>query len=176
MATSIYDIPLKRIDGTPATLGAYKGDVLLIVNVASKCGLTPQYDGLETLYKEKHVEGLDVLGFPCNQFGGQEPGTEGEIAEFCRLTYGVEFPMFAKLDVKGPDQHPLYTALTEAQPQRTLSPRVANPKPAEGDVRWNFEKFLVARDGRVIGRFDPNVTPEDPVLTGAIEAALAAPR
>ena len=176
MASSIYDIPLTRIDGTPATLGAYKGDVLLIVNVASKCGLTPQYDGLEALYKAKHGEGLDVLGFPCNQFGGQEPGTEGEIAEFCRLTYGVEFPMFSKLDVKGPDQHPLYKALTDAQPKRTLSPAIANPKPVEGDVRWNFEKFLVGRDGRVIGRFDPNVTPEDPVLTGAIDVALAAPR
>jgi glutathione peroxidase len=176
LATSIYDIPLRRIDGKPATLEEYRGDVMLIVNVASKCGLTPQYDGLEALYREKHGEGLDVLGFPCNQFGGQEPGTEGEIAEFCRLTYGVEFPMFSKLDVKGPDQHPLYTALTAAQPQRTLSPRIANPKPAEGDVRWNFEKFLVARDGRVIGRYDPNVTPEDPVLTGAIDAALAAPR
>jgi len=173
---SIYDIPLKRIDGKPATLAAYKGDVLLIVNVASKCGLTPQYDGLEALYREKRGEGLDVLGFPCNQFGGQEPGTEGEIAEFCRLTYGVEFPMFSKLDVKGPDQHPLYRALTEAQPKRTLSPSIANPKPVEGDVRWNFEKLLVARDGRVIARFDPNVTPEDPVLTGAIDAALYEPR
>lgn len=176
MTSSIYDIPLKRIDGKPETLGAFKGDVLLIVNVASKCGLTPQYDGLEALYKARHGEGLDVLGFPCNQFGGQEPGTEGEIAEFCRLTYGVEFPMFAKLDVKGPDQHPLYKALTEAQPKRTLSPRVANPRPPEGDVRWNFEKFLVGRDGKVIARFDPNVTPDDPVLTGAIDAALAAPR
>ncbi len=176
MATSIYDIPLTRIDGKPATLGEFKGDVLLIVNVASKCGLTPQYDGLEALYKERHGEGLDVLGFPCNQFGGQEPGTEGEIAEFCRLTYGVEFPMFSKIDVKGPGQHPLYRLLTEAQPKRTLSPRIENPRPAEGDIRWNFEKFLVGRDGKVIGRFDPNVTPDDPVLTGAIDAALAAPR
>jgi len=176
LPSPIYDIPLTRIDGKPATLGDYAGDVLLIVNVASKCGLTPQYDGLEALYKAKHGDGLDVLGFPCNQFGDQEPGTEGEIAEFCRTTYGVDFPMFAKLDVKGPEQHPLYKALTAAQPKRQLSPAIANPKPAEGDVRWNFEKFLVARDGRVIARFDPNVTPEDPVLTGAIDAALKAPR
>lgn len=176
MATSIYDIPLTRIDGTPATLGEYAGDVLLVVNVASQCGKTPQYEGLEALYKAKHDKGFAVLGFPCNQFGGQEPGTEGEIAEFCRTVYGVEFPMFSKLDVKGPEQHPLYTALTEAQPKRQVSPSVTSPKPVDGDVRWNFEKFLVGRNGKVIGRYDPDVTPEDPVLTGAIEAALTPPR
>ena len=176
MTGPIYDIPLRRIDGTPATLDAYKGDVLLIVNVASKCGKTPQYEGLEALYKAKHDKGFAVLGFPCNQFGGQEPGTEAEIEQFCRTIYGVEFPMFAKLDVKGPDQHPLYKALTEAQPKRSLSPAISSPKPVDGDVRWNFEKFLVSRDGKVIGRYDPDVTPGDAVLTGAIEAALAAPR
>ena len=121
--------------------------MLLIVNVASQCGKTPQYEGLEALYKAKHDKGFAVLGFPCNQFGGQEPGTEAEIEEFCRTVYGVDFPMFAKLDVKGPEQHPLYKALTEAQPKRSLSPAVASPKPVEGDVRWNFEKFLVSRDG-----------------------------
>lgn len=175
MPAFIYDIPLKRIDGTPATLGEYKGEVLLIVNVASKCGKTPQYEGLEALYKAKRGKGLAVLGFPCNQFGGQEPGTEGEIAAFCRTVYGVDFPMFAKLDVKGPEQHPLYAALTGAQPKRSLSPAVASPKPVEGEVRWNFEKFLIGRNGKVIGRYDPDVTPGDAVLTGAIETELKMP-
>lgn len=176
MASRIYDIPLRRIDGKPATLRDYAGDVLLIVNVASQCGKTPQYEGLEALYRKKRGNGFAVLGFPCNQFDGQEPGSEDEIAEFCRTVYGVDFPMFAKIDVKGPGQHPLYKALTEAQPRRQLSPAIANPKPVEGDVRWNFEKFLVSRDGRVVGRYDPDVTPGDTVLVGAIEAALAAPR
>jgi glutathione peroxidase len=176
MASALYDIPLRRIDGKAATLRDYSGDVLLIVNVASQCGKTPQYEGLEALYEAKHGEGVAVLGFPCNQFGEQEPGTEDEIVQFCRSVYGVDFPMFAKLEVKGPGQHPLYAALTAAQPKRQVSPAVANPKPAEGDVRWNFEKFLVARDGRVVGRYDPDVTPGDAVLTGAIEVALKAPR
>lgn len=176
MANPLYDIPLRRLDGKPAALKDYAGDVLLIVNVASQCGKTPQYEGLEALYTEKRGEGFAVLGFPCNQFGEQEPGTDAEIGEFCRSVYGVDFPMFAKLEVKGPGQHPLYAALVAAQPKRQVSPAMANPKPAEGDVRWNFEKFLVARDGRVIGRYDPDVTPEDAVLTGAIEAALRAPR
>jgi glutathione peroxidase len=176
MAGPIYDIPLRRIDGSPATLAEHAGEVLLIVNVASQCGKTPQYEGLESLYRTHREQGFAVLGFPCNQFGEQEPGSEAEIEEFCRSVYGVDFPMFAKLEVKGPGQHPLYRALTEAQPRRMLSPAVRNPKPAEGDVRWNFEKFLVARDGRVVGRYDPDVTPADPVLTGAIVAALAAGR
>ncbi len=144
MANTIYDIPLRRIDGKAASLADYAGDVLLIVNVASQCGKTPQYEGLESLYKTKRDKGFAVLGFPCNQFDGQEPGTEAEIAEFCRSVYGVDFPMFSKLDVKGPEQHPLYKALTAAQPTRSLSPAVASPKPVEGDVRWNFEKFLVS--------------------------------
>lgn len=176
MVASIYDIPLTRIDGTPATLAEFRGEVMLIVNVASQCGKTPQYEGLKALYRDKRGEGFAVLGFPCNQFGGQEPGTESEIEQFCRSVYGVDFPMFAKLEVKGPGQHPLYAALTAAKPSRQVSPAVANPKPAEGDVRWNFEKFLVARDGRVVGRYDPDVTPGDAMLTAAIDAALAAPR
>ncbi len=176
MTGPIHDIPLRRIDGKEASLADYAGDVLLIVNVASQCGKTPQYEGLEALYKAKQDKGFAVLGFPCNQFDGQEPGTEAEIEQFCRTIYGVDFPMFSKLDVKGPGQHPLYKALTEAQPKRSLSPAVASPKPVEGDVRWNFEKFLVGRDGKVIGRYDPDVTPGDAVLTGAIDAALASPR
>jgi glutathione peroxidase len=163
LTASLYDLPLKRIDGTPATLADYKGDVLLIVNVASKCGLTPQYDGLEKLYAEHKDEGFDVLGFPCNQFMGQEPGSEAEIAEFCRLTYGVEFPMFAKIDVNGPNRHPLYKALIDAQP-------------ADGDIRWNFEKFLVSRDGDVVARFAPKTPPEDPTLVAAIAAEISKPR
>ncbi|MBN9023003.1 MAG: glutathione peroxidase [Rhizobiales bacterium] len=163
MSQSLYDIPLKTIDGKAASLADYKGDVMLIVNVASKCGLTPQYDGLEKLYAEHKAEGFDVLGFPCNQFMGQEPGTEAEIAEFCRLTYGVEFPMFAKIDVNGPGRHPLYKALIDAQP-------------ADGDIRWNFEKFLVSRDGKVVARFAPKTEPEDPTLVAAIEAEISKPR
>ena len=163
MTASLYDIPVKRIDGKPATLADYKGDVLLIVNVASKCGLTPQYDGLEALYAKHKAEGFDVLGFPCNQFMGQEPGSEAQIEEFCRLTYGVQFPMFAKIDVNGPNRHPLYAALIAAQP-------------AAGDIRWNFEKFLVARDGTVVARFHQKTTPEDPALVSAVEAEIAKPR
>lgn len=163
MTASLYDIPVKRIDGKPATLADYKGDVLLIVNVASKCGLTPQYDGLEKLYAEHKAEGFDVLGFPCNQFMGQEPGSEAQIEEFCRLTYGVEFPMFAKIDVNGAGRHPLYQALIAAQP-------------ADGDIRWNFEKFLVARNGEVVARFAPKTPPEDPGLVQAIAAEIAKPR
>jgi len=174
MASPLYDIPLKRIDGKDATLGDYQGDVLLIVNVASQCGKTPQYEGLEALYSARKDDGFAVLGFPCNQFGEQEPGTEAEIESFCRSVYGVDFPMFSKLEVKGPDQHPLYKALVAAQPKRTLDPDAANPKPAEGDVRWNFEKFLVSRDGRVVGRYDPDVKPDNAVLTAAIETELAA--
>ena len=163
MTASLYDIPVKRIDGKPATLADYKGDVLLIVNVASKCGLTPQYDGLEKLYAERKGEGFDVLGFPCNQFMGQEPGSEAQIEEFCRLTYGVQFPMFAKIDVNGAGRHPLYKALIDAQP-------------ADGDIRWNFEKFLVARNGEVVARFAPKTPPEDPSLVQAIAAEIAKPR
>lgn len=171
MATALPDIPLTRIDGSKTSLGTMAGQVLLIVNVASKCGLTPQYEELEKLYEEKRDRGFAVLGFPSNQFGGQEPGSEAEIQEFCTSIYGVRFPMFAKLDVKGPDQHPLYKALTEARPERVPAPG-REPKPGS-DVSWNFEKFLVGRDGTVIERFAPQFAPDDPVIVQAIEAALA---
>jgi glutathione peroxidase len=177
MTNPIYSFATRRIDGTPAALSEYAGNVMLIVNVASKCGLTPQYDGLEKLYATYRDKGLVVLGFPANNFDGQEPGTEAEIQEFCRSVYGVDFPMFAKLSVRGPDQSPLYRTLTEAQPQRTLSDA---PKPnavkklPERDVRWNFEKFLVNRKGDVVARFDPDVVPLDPKVVGAVEKELAA--
>ncbi len=156
MATPIQDIPLQRIDGSETTLADYAGKVLLIVNVASKCGLTPQYDGLEALYRRYRDKGLVVVGFPANNFAGQEPGSNAEIAEFCRSTYGVEFPMFAKISVKGADRHPLYDALA-----------------GDTDVSWNFEKFIVGRDGVLAARFSPKTIPEDAELVGAIEAALA---
>jgi glutathione peroxidase len=171
----IYEIKAPRIDGTPAALGDYAGKVMLIVNVASKCGLTPQYEGLESLYATYKDKGLVVLGFPANDFAGQEPGTNDDIQTFCRSVYGVDFPMFAKLSVRGADQAPLYRLLTDAQPKRTLN---ATPKPSavakqnEKDVRWNFEKFLVSRKGDVVGRFDPDLVPLDPVLVGAVERAL----
>ena len=171
--TDLYSIPLHRIDGAETTLAPEKGDVLLIVNVASKCGLTPQYAGLEALYEAHRGEGFAVLGFPCNQFAGQEPGTEAEIATFCETMYGVKFPLFAKLDVKGEHQHPLYRLLTAAQPERILpAGKAATPGT---DVRWNFEKFLVSRTGAVVARFDPAMVPSDPALVRAVEAELAKP-
>lgn len=157
---TIQTIPLKRIDGSPATLGDYKGKVLLVVNVASQCGLTPQYAGLEKLYEAKRGQGLEILGFPANNFGAQEPGTEAEIASFCSTNYGVTFPMFSKISVKGEDQHPLYAALTAYD---------GTPK----DISWNFEKFLLNRQGEVVARFAPTTTPEDPELLAAIDAELA---
>jgi glutathione peroxidase len=178
--TDIQSIPLTRIDGTPATLEDYDGKVLLIVNVASKCGLTPQYEGLEALYRAKHEQGFEVLGFPANNFKGQEPGTEEEIASFCSLTYDVTFPMFSKISVKGEDAHPLYRALTAAQPEakgseafrkRMIDAGQGPEQPA--DVLWNFEKFLVSRDGKVIGRYSPNMPVSDPVIAGDIDRALA---
>jgi glutathione peroxidase len=175
MTASIRDISVRRLDGTPASLGDFDSKVLLIVNVASKCGLTPQYDGLEKLYEEYRDRGFSVLGFPCNQFAGQEPGSAAEIEEFCRLTYGVAFPLFEKIDVKGPRQHPLYALLTAAQPVRrtgTVQPKV-DPAANPADVRWNFEKFLVDRGGAVIGRFDPAVLPEDAMIVSMIETELA---
>ena len=178
--TGIQHIPLKRIDGTTAQLGDYAGKVLLVVNTASKCGLTPQYEGLEALYRDRHEEGLEILGFPANNFKGQEPGTEAEIASFCSLTYDVTFPMFSKLSVKGEDAHPLYRALTAAQPEskgseafrkRMIDAGQGPEKPA--DVLWNFEKFLVSRDGKVIGRYSPNMPVTDPVIGEDIDRALA---
>jgi glutathione peroxidase len=178
--SNLYDIPLKRIDGTAATLADYRGKVLLVVNVASKCGLTPQYEGLEKLYEDKRAQGLEVLGFPANNFKGQEPGSEAEIAEFCALTYDVQFPLFSKISVVGADRHPLYDALTTAQTasigEGPMRERLAGKGLATGgptDVLWNFEKFLVSRSGEVIARFSPDVTADDPRLLQAIDAALA---
>lgn len=159
---SIYDIPLKTIDGKPATLGEYKGKVLLIVNVASQCGYTPQYEGLQKIYQQYQSQGLVVLGFPANNFGGQEPGTEAEIKEFCTMKFKVTFPMFAKLSAKGADIHPLYKFLTDKE---------TNPNFA-GDIKWNFNKFLIDKNGNPIARFDSADKPESPKVTQAIEQAL----
>mgnify|MGYP001143261102 CR=1 FL=1 len=156
-ANSVHDFTLKTIDGAPAPLANYKGKVLLIVNVASKCGYTPQYAGLEALYRKYKDQGLVVIGVPANNFGGQEPGTNEEIKEFCTRTYNVTFPMLSKVSVKGADQTPLYGYLTQQ---------------TGGDVKWNFTKFLVGKDGKVIGRFEPAVKPESQELTSAIEKAL----
>jgi glutathione peroxidase len=180
MPPSLYDIPLSRIDGQPTTLAAYRGKVLLVVNVASECGLTPQYEGLQSLYAEKQARGLEILGFPANNFGAQEPGTEAEIAAFCDTTYGVEFPMFAKISVVGADRHPLYGALVEAQPaaveaeamRKSLAGYGITPV-SDSDVMWNFEKFVIGRDGKVIARFAPDVTPDDARLNQVLDAALA---
>ena len=183
MTESLYDIPLQRVNGEPATLAAYRGQVLLIVNVASKCGLTPQYSGLEALYEAQRERGLQVLGFPCNDFAAQEPGSEAEIQAFCETNYSVSFPLFAKLRINSAPRHPLYEALIAAQPQAqvsgsdTLRSTLAQHKllpAAESDVMWNFEKFLVGRDGRVLARFAPDVTPQDTALVAAVESALAA--
>ena len=172
----IADIPLTRIDGSADKLANHKGNVLLVVNVASKCGLTPQYEGLEKLYEDYRGKGFEVLGFPANDFGAQEPGTHDEIQEFCKLNYGVSFPLFAKADVTGPGKQPLYAELTKAVPTKqgdvaTMKERFKGHgmTPTEDpEVLWNFEKFLIARDGSVAGRFAPSMTPDDPALVGAI--------
>ena len=174
---SFYAMTVDRIDGTRVSLGAYAGNVLLIVNVASKCGLTPQYEGLEGLYVRYRDRGLVVLGFPANNFKGQEPGTNEQIDTFCRSTYGVEFPMFGKISVAGADQAPLYRLLTEADVRRQVpanASKIALDQQGDKEVRWNFEKFLVSRSGTIVGRFDPDVVPADPVLVAAIERELAA--
>lgn len=181
MTTELETIPLRTIDGRSASLADYTGQVRLIVNVASKCGLTPQYEGLEALYRKYHARGLEVLGFPANEFGGQEPGTEAEIQSFCSTRYDVTFPMFSKLVVKGPGQHPLYAALIRAQPRALDLPGndfrgqlrghgvdVGAPE----DVMWNFEKFLLDRRGEVVARFAPAVKPDAPALIEAIEREL----
>jgi glutathione peroxidase len=181
LADSFFDIPLTTINGEVMNLHAYSGKVLLVVNVASKCGLTPQYEGLEALYREKRDQGLVVLGFPANNFGNQEPGGDAEIAEFCTLTYGVDFPIFSKISVNGADRHPLYEALIRAQPKadgtQAMREKLAQygvAPGAESDVLWNFEKFLVGRDGHVAARFSPDITADDPRLLAAVEKALAA--
>ncbi len=179
MTTSLNDIAVKKIDGTSTNLAAYRGEVLLIVNVASKCGLTPQYEGLESLYQQKHAKGLEVLGFPANNFKGQEPGSDAEISTFCSVNYDVHFPLFSKISVLGADQHPLYAALTKAQPaaigegpfREKLKGFGVNPD-NRADVLWNFEKFLINRQGEVVARFSPDVTADDPRLVAAIDAEL----
>jgi glutathione peroxidase len=180
MTGSIYDIPLNSIEGKPTNLGAYKDKVLLVVNVASKCGLTPQYEGLQKLYTEKHGEGLEVLGFPANDFGAQEPGTEAEIASFCSTKYDVTFPMFQKITVVGETKHPLYKVLTDAKPvadggnsfRERLAGYGMTPN-SEPEVLWNFEKFVIGRDGKVVARFTPDTKADDPKLVAALDAALA---
>ena len=161
---TVFDVPIGALAGGPADLGQYRGKALLIVNVASKCGLTPQYAGLQKLYDTYADRGLMIVGVPCNQFAGQEPGTSEEIAEFCSTTYGVTFPITEKVDVNGPDRHPLYAQLTET----------ADAEGKAGDILWNFEKFLVSPDGAQVRRFRPLVTPESEELTGAIEETLPA--
>jgi glutathione peroxidase len=160
--TKLYDIPLKDIDGRDTSLKTYAGKVLLIVNVASQCGLTPQYTALEAVYEKYKKQGLVVLGFPCNDFAGQEPGSNEQIKTFCSQNFKITFPLFDKLHVKGPEQHPLYVALA------------GKGSPFPGDVAWNFGKFLVSKDGKLLKRFEPKVKPDDKEVIEAIEAALAA--
>lgn len=161
--TSLYEFTLKNIDGADVKLDTYKGKVAMLVNTASRCGLTPQYEGLQTIFDKYKDKGFVVLGFPANNFMGQEPGTEKEIKEFCTLNYKVTFPMFAKISVKGEDQHPLYSFLTHKE---------TNPG-FEGDITWNFEKFLIDKNGKVIARFTPKTIPTDPKVIEAIEKALS---
>ncbi len=180
MPQSLTTIALQTIDGQTITLGDHAGKVLLVVNTASRCGLTPQYESLEALYREKRDAGLDVLGFPANDFAGQEPGSDDEIQQFCSLTYDVSFPLFAKIAVTGADIHPLYAALTAARPNATgdgpmrdtLVGHGMTPNPAPA-VLWNFEKFLIGRDGTVVDRFAPDVAADDARLRAAVENALA---
>jgi glutathione peroxidase len=160
--TSLYDVPLKDLGGKDTSLKAYQGKVLLVVNVASKCGLTPQYEALEATHRKFKDKGFTVLGFPCNDFASQEPGTPEEIRKFCSDKYDVTFPLFAKLHVKGAEQHPLYTALT------------GKDSPFPGDIKWNFGKFLIGKDGKILKRFEPQTKPDAPEVIEAIEAALAA--
>lgn len=178
---AIQDVPLKTITGTDSSLADYAGQVLLIVNVASKCGLTPQYEGLETLYEKYKDEGFAVLGFPANDFAGQEPGSDADIESFCTTNFSVAFPMFSKISVVGPDKHPLYHELTSALPTAqhdgTMRARLEghgmtpNPQP---EVLWNFEKFLIGRDGEPVARFAPDTAPDDDALVSAIEKELFA--
>jgi glutathione peroxidase len=182
--SSLFEIPVNTITGEPTTLAPYKGHVLLIVNVASKCGLTPQYEGLEKLYSTYKHCGFDVLGFPANDFAGQEPGTSEEIQTFCTANFGVDFPMFEKVVATGPDKHPLYATLIAAKPEARvnnegfranldgfLSKNGAHTNPAP-ELLWNFEKFLINRQGEVVARFAPDTPPMDPAIISAIEAAL----
>jgi glutathione peroxidase len=176
----ILDVPVDRINGTPTSLAEHQGKVLLIVNVASKCGFTPQYAALETLYEQNRERGLVVCGFPANDFGAQEPGSDEEIQFFCQSNFGVDFPMYSKIAVTGVERHPLYSALVLSTPEtkgntdelrkhlREFGVMPTSPP----EVLWNFEKFLLGRDGKVVARFAPNMVPDDPVLRDAIEAEL----
>jgi glutathione peroxidase len=160
--SAIYDIPIRTLQGSASSLAPHKGKALLLVNVASRCGLTPQYSGLQRLQDTYGGRGFSVLGFPCNQFLEQEPGGPDEIAQFCSTTYGVTFPLYEKIEVNGPGRHPLYVELTE----------VEDAEGNAGDVQWNFEKFLMSPEGEVMARFRPGVEPEDPALVSALESAL----
>ncbi|HEX3467388.1 MAG TPA: glutathione peroxidase [Candidatus Elarobacter sp.] len=183
MSEKLQEIPLRRIDGSETRLADFKGNVLLVVNVASQCGLTPQYSALQSLYERFRGRGFAVLGFPANEFGAQEPGSNGEIAQFCETNFSVTFPMFEKIVVKGDDRHPLYDELIAAQPAARQKPGTqleerlvskgffSSRKPDE--ILWNFEKFVVGRNGEVVARFAPDVVPDDPALVEAIEAELA---
>jgi glutathione peroxidase len=182
MSTSIYDIPMRKITGAEASLAEYKGKVVLVVNVASKCGLTPQYEGLEELYRKYRDQGFVIAGFPANDFAGQEPGTNEEIQSFCTTNFGVDFPMYDKITVVGAEKHPLYASLIEAQPKAVSTaevPFAENLKKygispnSEPELLWNFEKFLVSRSGEVVKRFAPDTKPSDPALIAAIEGELA---
>jgi len=180
MSKNIYDFSLNKIDGTKSSLSEYKGKVLLIVNVASKCGLTKQYDGLEKIFEKYQEKGFFVLGFPANEFLSQEPGTNEEIQEFCRTKFGVKFPMYEKIVVKGKGQHPLYEYLTTEKKDATLKPNGTlferllskNLLGSAHDIKWNFEKFLISRSGKILERFSPELDPTDPLITKAIEKAL----
>ncbi len=177
---ALDDIEFRKMDGEVGRLSDYAGEVVLVVNVASKCGLTPQYEGLEQLYRDKRDQGFTVLAFPANNFGGQEPGSDDEIAEFCSTNYSVTFPVMSKISVLGDDRHPLYAALTrevpategKAEMRETLRGHGMTPTD-DPDVLWNFEKFLVARDGRVVARFAPPVAPDSPAFVEAIDTELA---
>lgn len=182
MSANIYDFSVKRIDGKQISLSEYKGKVLLLVNVASKCGLTPQYDSLEKVYEQYQGKGFEILGFPANEFGAQEPGTNAEIQEFCQSKFGVKFPMFEKIVVKGAGQHPLYHYLTETKPLAQLSANgnafeeklktYGVTRAQKQDILWNFEKFLVNKKGEVVERFSPDMTPDDSAIKKAIETHL----
>ncbi len=159
---AIWETPVKTLDGAPSSLGAFKGKAILVVNVASQCGLTPQYTQLEELQKKYEDKGFTVVGFPCNQFGKQEPGSAEEIKEFCSLNYGVTFPLMEKIDVNGEGRHPIYKTLTQ----------VADASGRQGDIQWNFEKFVISADGKSVTRFGPKTKPDDPTVVATIEAGL----
>ncbi|MNJ91269.1 Hydroperoxy fatty acid reductase gpx1 [compost metagenome] len=181
MGKTIYDFSVKRINGESTTLADYKGKVALVVNVASECGLTPQYEALEKTYEKYHEKGLTILGFPANEFGAQEPGTNAEIHNFCQSKFGIKFPMFEKIVVKGEGQHPLYKFLIEQKPTAQLKEGANFEEKLKGygitrevktDILWNFEKFLINRSGEVVARFSPEVSPDDPMIVKALEAVL----